>query len=803
MIKIMRRREFLKTSGAVVAAAAFPMRSAFAAAGSAGRTILPINRGWRYKAAKVAGAEAPDFDDAGFERVVIPHTNVKLPWHNFDDKDYEFVSTYRRRFKYPAAAEGKRVFVDFEGAMTASTVWINGHPLGEYKGGFTPFSFDLTPHLRKDGENVLVVQLDSTERADMPPFGYEIDYMTFGGIYREVSLRCVPEVYLDNLFARPLNVLTKPGLEVDCFLAGEAAAGLSLDAELLDGERVIGKATLPVAAPGGGDPEAALDPTTSAPVYASTQTRKDGARHTVVFEKIGKVELWDLEHPKLYTVRVRLVRDGHAIDEDTRRIGFREATFTDHGFLLNGKVLKLRGLDRHQTFPFVGQAMPARAQRQDAQILRHNLHCNIVRTSHYPQSRHFLDCCDEIGLLVLEEIPGWQHIGPEPWKLIAIDNVGRMIRRDWNHPSIVLWGVRINESHDDHNFYVRTNALAHALDSTRQTGGIRNFKESELLEDVFTINDFGFPLRAPNHPVYLNTEFVGHTYPVKTTDDDERQREHTLRHARIHDQLASNPQYSGGIGWCAFDYNTHSNFGAGDRICYHGVTDIFREPKAAAGFYKSQCEPSEEIVLEPAFHWAKSDEATMFRRAVVCSNCDHMKFYLRERSLESNPWVLLAELDPDRMEFGHLQYPPFQLDLKVLDKKTLEFAWGDLRIDGYIKGKKVISRTMSGKGLDAKFTLTPDDTELVADGADSTRIVLRVTDEFGNVHPSANDPILFTMEGPGELIGDNPLALVGGTAAVWIRAQETPGTVRLTAKHLRLGSQTVEVRLTAAPAESV
>ncbi|HEY0786693.1 MAG TPA: glycoside hydrolase family 2 TIM barrel-domain containing protein, partial [Acidobacteriaceae bacterium] len=510
----MRRRDFLKTTGAVVAAASLPGRQILAAAPShTTRSILPLNRGWRYKAAKVEGAEAPEFDDAGFERVVVPHTNIELPWHNFDDRAYEFVSTYRRRFRYPAAAEGKRVFVDFEGAMTASTVWINGHALGEYKGGFTPFSFELTPYLRRDGDNVLVVELDSTEREDMPPFGYEIDYMTFGGIYREVSLRCVPEVFLDNLFARPVNPLSgSPTLEVDCFLAGAADGALSLEAELLDGEAVVGRATLPVNGQAAPDSQAALDPAIHAQVYQSTETRQDPARHTVVLSKLGRVELWDLDHPRLYTVRVRLLRAGRVIDEDIRRIGFREAVFTDHGFSLNGKIVKLRGLDRHQTFPFAGQAMPARAQRQDAKILRHNLHCNIVRTSHYPQSRHFLDCCDEIGLLVLEEIPGWQHIGPEPWKQVAIDNVGRMIRRDWNHPAIILWGVRINESRDDHDFYVRTNALAHALDSTRQTGGIRAFKESELLEDVFTINDFGFPLREPNHPVYLNTEFVGHTY---------------------------------------------------------------------------------------------------------------------------------------------------------------------------------------------------------------------------------------------------------------------------------------------------
>jgi len=434
--------------------------------------------------------------------------------------------------------------------------------------------------------------------------------------------------------------------------------------------------------------------------------------------------------------------------------------------------------------------MPARAQRRDAQILRNKLKCNIVRTSHYPQSRHFLDACDEVGLLVLEEIPGWQHIGDAAWKDISVDNVRRMIRRDWNHPSLILWGVRINESRDDHDFYVRTNALAHQLDATRQTGGIRYFQESEFLEDVFTMNDFGFPLKPPNHPRYLNTEFVGHTYPTKTIDQVERLTEHTLRHARIHDQLASDPQYAGGIGWCAFDYNTHGDFGSGDRICYHGVTDMFREPKPAAGFYKSQCDPAEEIVLEPAFHWARGDQSIGFSKAVVCSNCDHLKFYI-----DNQP---VADVDPDRKQFPHLRYAPFVLEMGELFHK-----WGDLRIDGYIQGKKVISKSMSGKGVDTKFLLLPDDTELVADGADSTRVVLRVTDEFGAVRPFANDAIKFELEGPAEIIGDNPFSLIGGTGAIWIRAKEQPSKVVLKATHPTLGTQQVEIHLADSVPETV
>jgi len=779
----MDRRSFLKETGTLIAGAALapyaiPENSAQSNM-PAGRLVFPMNRKWRYSRSVVEGGHAKDFDDSRFERVVIPHTNIRLPWHGFDEKTYEFVSLYRRRFKLPAEARGKRVFVDFEGVMTASTVWINGERLGEYKGGYTPFSFELTSHLDFDGENVLAVDVDSTERPDIPPFGYEIDYLTFGGIYREVSLRVVPATFIENIFAWSKDALSpQPSLTVQCFLQNLAASRerLSIEMELLDGEQIIKRQSeqIPlIVTPGHAEAPGAE------PIF-----------ELVHLENLNGIKLWDLEHHNLYNVRVRLLRGGQVVDEDSRRFGFREAQFTDHGFELNGKAVKLRGLDRHQTFPWVGQAMPARPQRRDAQILRNQLKCNIVRTSHYPQSRHFLDACDEVGLLVLEEIPGWQHIGDEAWQQISVDNVRRMIRRDWNHPSIILWGVRVNESRDNHDFYTRTNALAHQLDPTRQTGGIRYFQESEFLEDVFTMNDFGFPLKPPNHPRYLNTEFCGHTYPTKTIDQVERLTEHTIRHARVHDQLASNPQYAGGIGWCAFDYNTHGNFGSGDRICYHGVTDIFREPKPAAGFYKSQCDPADEIVLEPAFHWARGDASVGFSKAVVCSNCDHLKFYIDDK--------LIAEVDPDRKQFAHLRYAPFVLEMGELFHK-----WGDLRIEGYIQGKQVIEKKLSGKGVDTKFVLFPDDKELIADGADSTRVVLRVTDEFGAVQPFANDAIKFELDGPAEIVGDNPFSLIGGTGAIWIRAQEKPGRVWLKAMHPSLGTQQVEIEIAACPEEAV
>ena len=274
---------------------------------------------------------------------------------------------------------------------------------------------------------------------------------------------------------------------------------------------------------------------------------------------------------------------------------------------MNGEPLKRRGLNRNQSFLYSGYAQGKRSQEKDAEILKYDLACNIVRTSHYPQSHYFLDRCDEIGLLVFEEIPGWQHIGGESWKDESVANVERMIRRDWNHPSIIIWGVRINESPDDHDFYIRTNVAAKALDTTRPTGGVRCIPDSELLEDVYTMNDFvlgEFEMPGNNRPrtplrgqkevtgldrnvPYLVTEYNGHMYPTKAGDPEERQTEHVLRHADVLNAATGDDRIAGRIGRSMFDHNTHKDFGAGDRICHHGVMTIFRQPQFAAHVHAS------------------------------------------------------------------------------------------------------------------------------------------------------------------------------------------------------------------------
>lgn len=716
------------------------------------RSTYLFNHHWLYRPQQADSSIPDDM----FEPIVIPHTNKVLPYHNFDDLEYQFISTYRKLFTLPEAPAGRRVYLDFAGAMLAATVTINDHTFEEQKGGYTPFSFDITDYINADGDNTVTVHLDSTERTDIPPFGFVVDYLTFGGIYRDVHLRYVEPVHIENYFIRPQNVLTNsPTVEVDVHLhnQSDASGQYTLALKIADS---IGEG---------------IQSTTAQVEVAPGQQVTP-----VKFDALSDISLWSINNPTLYHLEITLIDSTDTvIDAQTTRFGFREAVFKDDGFYLNGEPLQLFGLNRHQTYPYIGAAASARLQRKDADILKYELSCNIVRTSHYPQSVDFLDRCDEIGLLVFEEIPGWQHIGDEAWQEISLRDVRAMIERDWNHPSIILWGVRINESFDNTEFYQATNALAHELDPTRQTTGVRFWQYSEFLEDVYGYNDFSNGIEEPVQTPHLVTEFNGHMFPTKSWDNEERRVEHALRHARIHAQQMSMGGVSGAIGWCAFDYNTHKQFGSGDRICYHGVMDMFRLPKWAAYFYQSQVMPQQQVILQVATMWTMGDRSEGGNNPVmVFSNCDEIEAFLGERSL--------GRFQPQREDYPNLTYPPFKIELET----TWGTAFEALRVVGYVEGTQVAEQQLPTDKQVHALLLELDDTELYADGMDMTRLTFKVVDAFGNMLPYAVPVVTFSIEGPADLIGDNPFPLIGGQAALYIRTHQTAGTVTIKAEAARI-----------------
>lgn len=715
-----------------------------------------VNRDWLYNPADKKGSEGIGFDDSLWGKVNIPHTNKVFPHNYFDDAEYQFVSWYRKSLSIPAHDAQDHLFLDFDGVMIACEVFVNGEKLAEHKGGYTPFSVELTGHVKPGEDALIAVRVDSTEREDIPPFGGRVDYLTFGGVYRDVSVRLCGPSFIENVFARGADLLANPRLDTDIEIKG-----YSPGQELICSVKDI-----------------------SGNIVYKTSTSASGAQSSLSMEVPG-VTLWSLEKPYLYEIVTELKSsDGLALDSYTTKFGFRDARFCDDGaFRLNGEVVKLIGLNRHQMFPYIGQAAPARLQKRDADILKDELGLNIVRTSHYPQSPHFLDRADEIGLLVLEEIPGWNFIGDDAWKSVSKQELREMIVRDRNHPSIVLWGVRINESGDDHDFYTETNEIAHRLDPSRQTGGIRVIRNSEFLEDVFTFNDFNENVQEANHVPYLITEFGGHMYPTKVWDCEERMIEHALRHAKKQSMQMLDGRIAGAIGWCAFDYNTHNSFGSGDRICHHGVSDIFRLPKWAAHVYASQMSPEKKVVLELASTWTLGDKAGGgMAELVILSNCERLRLY--------HGGEFMGESYPDVKEYPGLPHPPFIVrGLPYVWGST----WGDLRVEGYVGDLKVADKSWTCDPIPTKLNLWADATELFADGQDMTSLNFQVVDKYDHVVPYSCEIVSFEVNGPAEIIGRNPFPAMGGRGAVYVKSNGEKGTAIVTANAQMLGKFTVEL----------
>lgn len=810
-----------------------------------------INDGWGFTETFSDTLLDTEYDGKDLLPVRLPHTCKETPFHYFDEHIYQMVSGYRREFTAQEEWKEKRVFLTIDGAAHESEVFLNGRKVGEHHCGYTAFSIELTDALHYGEANTLVVKVDSREDRNIPPFGFVIDYMTYGGIYRDVYLEVVEKTYLADVFVRAdsgcvesAETGSKAELISEISVAGDAA-------ELMIRQSVRRK----------GEPEAAYrrlgEKKLQEPEPLSAESRNAelqnaygnamGTRTVKMAFVLARVLLWDTEHPHLYELKTELLQDGKILDEKTVAFGFRRAEFHADGFYLNGKKVKIRGLNRHQSFPYVGYAMPESMQRRDADILKKELGVNAVRTSHYPQSHYFLDQCDEIGLLVFTEIPGWQHIGDGDWKSQAVENVRDMVLQYRNHTSIILWGVRINESGDDDEFYKRTNSVAHALDPSRPTGGVRAHKRSSLLEDVYTYNDFVHDGKAkgcdkkaavtsdPKKP-YLISEYNGHMYPTKTYDCEEHQTEHAIRHANVLDAVAAQEDIAGSFGWCMADYNTHKDFGSGDRICYHGVMDMFRNPKPAADIYA--CEQEEIPVLSLSSSMDIGEHPGCNRgSSYIFSNADSVRMYkndrfIKEYTKKDSPYRNLkhgplfiddyigdALMENEKMAPGQAQelkkilntvarsglqnmpgsvWPAIVKLTAVYHMRPADAVslytryvgdWGgestSYRFEAVKDGEVV--KTITKKPVTSIFLQVQADHDILTEknSYDVAAVRIRAVDEYGNRLSFFNDPVMLETQGPIELIGPEIISLQGGMGGTYVKTTGEKGEAVLKLRTLQ------------------
>jgi beta-galactosidase len=503
----------------------------------------------------------------------------------------------------------------------------------------------------------------------------------------------------------------------------------------------------------------------------------------------------------LYEIVVTLLVNGQPWHDYRARIGFREARFALDGFFLNGRRLQIFGLDRHEIYPYVGAAMPPRVKRRDAEILRREFNCNFVRCSHYPQSEAFLEACDELGLMVWEELPGWQYIGDQAWQDLAVRDVQDMVRRDRHHPAVVIWGVRINESENNPALYRRTKEAARALDDTRPTSGAMNrYSTKDWLQDVYAFDDYhaapdgsvGVREPLPGVPYFL-TEGVGQfAYGAanggfgrkyRRAGDLKFQQQQAIWHAQIHDRGQRSPRNAGVVAWCAFDYASLLN--PHHAVKCPGVADVFRIPKLGASFYQAQVDPKVRPVIQPNFYWdfGPHSPAGPGDKAAIFSNCDRLELWVNGK--------LHASVLPDRENYPHLKYPPFFANLALAGAGKPE-----LRLDGFLGTKRVLSRSFSSDTAQDQLWLKADDAELIADGSDATRLVFHAADKFGAPRPFAGGTVALDLSGPGVIVGDNPFRWddSGGVGAVWIKTMpDRPGRIRVAATHAALGAKSIEI----------
>jgi beta-galactosidase len=728
------------------------------------RTRININPVWRFHLGDLpAPPVQPALDDKAWETVSLPHTHQVLPADlSGFTKTGRQVGWYRRILSMPDSWKRKKVFLEFQGAMQTTKLWLNGTAVGEYTtSGYDSFHFDITATL-KPGPNELAVCVDNSVNPDIPPDGQKTDFIQFGGLYRDVHV----------VVTDPLHITfpwedTQAGIRLTLPEVSDSKAVVLAETQVRNASDTSQSCTLLTEVR---DRDGKLVTSIS-----ETQTIEAGATHhfAQTTKPIPNPNLWSPEDPYLYQVHSVVQQDGKELDRVKTRLGIRWVEWTrDRGFFLNGKHLKLVGANRHQTWPFIGNAVPNGLHRRDAEQLK-EMGCNWVRCSHYPHDPDFLDYLDELGIMALEEGPTWMKTGGRQWMDNLEQSFRRMIRRDRNHASLIIWNACVNHSGGNKMLI----AAAKVEDPTRARGQDNvpcpmNFRHKTISGNgalciEHTGHTFDTERGAIGKP---GKAAVGWVYGQAT---DNREYELTRRHWEHTDAAYKVPGNSGLAVWCMYDYNTFHNATAA--IARHGVLDLFRIPKHSWWWHQS------ELTEVPMAYIIRINET----EACVVSNGEEVR--LLQHTGTGQP---TSETRKPDTGFS-LRHPPFHF--KVSPQATA------LKAEALKGGKVVASHVWKKPGPPAKLTLQADRASITADGADISRIIVSAVDANGTETPACTADISFSLEGNGQLIGENPVQLRAGKMIILAQSSFSPGKITIRASAKGLAPASTELLTTAPP----
>lgn len=784
---------------------------------SSGREVLDMNTDWAFYRGDVVEGSRTDLDDSGWIPVALPHIMQLEMKHCGGNSIYDGIGWSRRYFKLPAKYKDKRIVVSFEGVMTNCDVYLNGQKVTEHHGGYMGFVADLTDRIDWNGNNVLAVRV-SAEPDPLTPPGKpqdKMDFYYYSGIYRDVRMVITDKVYItdplqEDIVAGGGQFVTYPEVTKDKARAHLAThvrnltdkdQTLSVFSQLVDSAgHVIAEAETPV----------------------TLHKQSDRTVEQDLF--VNQPALWHPYTPNLYTLRTQLLSEDKVLDETTRKIGIRTIRYTaEEGFFINGEKLYMRGANRHQAFANVRDAASNSMQVRDVIDLKRGGY-NAVRAAHYPNDPAFLEACDRYGLLVVECIPGWQFYNPDSIFIERLYEIGRqMIRRDRNHPSVVLWETALNESRYPVSLAKEIFELSHAEypgDQMYTAGDYFGHAEMEPYYDVFYKQVSKFPKDGDvmsNYPedfIVVKPLFtrewgdgVGEKPRVSLKESEEEQ----MRQCRSRIEQLNGKGY---FDWCMLDANPHmgGHFvwsyndyarGSQDETMYSGVVDINRYPKFSYFMLQSM---RDKAVSQPglyegpmvfiASYNASGDFASSTTDITVFSNCDEVRLYRNEKLIGTQTREERTPLFRSIVEKGGS--PMFVFNAG-------EYETGTLKAEALVDGKIVATHSVStpGKADRLVVDIKTDGIVPVADGSDMIPVYFKVCDKNGSLIYNSGQEIRILVSGEGVLVGDtisrigiNPQKVEGGVGFAFVRTTKKAGkiTVKATAEGLFAGEAEISTK---------
>ena len=748
---------------------------------NSGRQIWSFNPEWRFHLGDVPNAEKADFNDSEWEVVSTPHSVKLMPAEASGCRNYQGIAWYRKSFVLPKNTGNQNVELHFEAIMGKQRIYIDGRLVKEHEGGYLPITVNLTQLGIRPGEkHIIAVMTDNSNDKTFPPGKpqYTLDFAYHGGIYRDVWLIAKNKVAITDAIEE--NKVAGGGIFVHYGTISQQLAEVFVNTEVRNTDQKTRTIT--------------VENSIGAVRKTSKVTLAAGACKTVVQKLIIKhPSLWSPETPYLYRLATRILEGKTALDGGITRIGIRSFEFRGaEGFFLNGeKYHQFIGANRHQDFAYVGNAVPNSQQWRDAKRLR-DAGFTIIRTAHYPQDPSFMDACDELGLFIIVATPGWQYWNKDPqWGEKVHQNTRDIIRRDRNHPCVLMWEPILNETRYPEDFALKALQITHeeypypyrpVAAADLHSAGVRDhydvvygwpgddFKADKPTQCIFT-REFG---------EYVDDWYAHNNLNRASRSWGERpQLVQAQSLAKTTDELHhTTGQFIGGCQWHPFDHQR----GYHPDPYWGGIYDAFRQKKTAFWMFASQENH------EPMVHIAH--EMTQFSDAdvIVYSNCDSVRLsiYDGEKS-----WTLPVKHEEGRMPSQPVIFKDVWDFWEARNYSYTQKNWQKVNMvaEGICAGKVVCSEKKMPSRRSTKLRLYIDEMgkKLVADGSDFVVVVCEVTDDSGHVRRLAKENIVFTVEGEGEIIGDasinaNPRAVEWGSAPVLIRSTRKPGKIKVHAE---------------------